>query len=174
MRWTLFDPYDIENLARLLDHALNDAHFRQHVLTEETQRLQRWTVDQVGAEIVTALQQQPTRPVEHQQRSRCQSHSAPPLRFRIGPYTDMVLEHWPHGDDVIALDDCFTLDERRILVQHRGLQSELGQSVEPFGLTMSITSSSPSGHLSIMRSVSNARQWVTHTCGYTKPLLSVR
>ena len=56
----LFDPYDIENLARLLDHALNDAHFRQHVLTEETQRLQRWTVDQVGAEIVTALQQ-PTR-----------------------------------------------------------------------------------------------------------------
>jgi len=24
----------------------------------------------------------------------------------------MVLEHWPHGDDVIALDDCSVLDER--------------------------------------------------------------
>ncbi|MGB1503638.1 MAG: glycosyltransferase, partial [Ilumatobacteraceae bacterium] len=26
----LFDPYDIEDLARLLHHALSDAHFRQH------------------------------------------------------------------------------------------------------------------------------------------------
>ena len=53
----LFDPYDIEDFARLLDHALNDAHFRRHVLTEEMQRLQRWTVDQVGAEIANTLQQ---------------------------------------------------------------------------------------------------------------------
>ena len=110
----LFDPYDIENLARLLDHALNDAHFRQHVLTEETQRLQRWTVDQVGAEIVSALQQ-PTRPRRTPiTKPWSVAFAAPHPRSAsgIGPYTHMVLEHWPHGDDVIALDDCSVLDER--------------------------------------------------------------
>ncbi len=110
----LFDPYDIEDLARLLDHALNDAHFRQHVLTEETQRLQRWTVDQVGAEIVSALQQ-PTR-LRRTPTTKPLSvaFAAPHPRSAsgIGPYTHMVLEHWPHGDDVIALDDCSVLDER--------------------------------------------------------------
>ena len=110
----LFDPYDIENLARLLDHALNDAHFRQHVLTEETQRLQRWTVDQVGAEIVSALQQ-PTRPRRTPTTKPLSVAFAAPhpqSASGIGPYTHMVLEHWPHGDDVIALDDCSVLDER--------------------------------------------------------------
>ncbi|MGA0325083.1 MAG: glycosyltransferase [Ilumatobacteraceae bacterium] len=110
----LFDPYDIENLARLLDHALNDAHFRQHVLTEETQRLQRWTVDQVGAEIVSALQQ-PTRPRRTPTTKPLSvAFAAPHPRSAsgIGPYTHMVLEHWPQGDDVIALDDCSVLDER--------------------------------------------------------------
>ena len=110
----LFDPYDVEDLARLLDHALNDAHFRQHVLTEETQRLQRWTVDQVGAEIVSALQQ-PTRPRRTPTTKPLSvAFAAPHPRSAsgIGPYTHMVLEHWPHGDDVIALDDCSVLDER--------------------------------------------------------------
>ncbi len=104
----------VEDLARLLDHALNDAHFRQHVLTEETQRLQRWTVDQVGAEIVSALQQ-PTRPRRTPTTKPLSvAFAAPHPRSAsgIGPYTHMVLEHWPHGDDVIALDDCSVLDER--------------------------------------------------------------
>ena len=110
----LFDPYDVEDLARLLDHALNDPHFRQHVLTEEMQRLQRWTVDQVGAEIVSALQQ-PTRPRRTPTTKPLSvAFAAPHPRSAsgIGPYTHMVLEHWPQGDDVIALDDCSVLDER--------------------------------------------------------------
>ncbi|MGA0270420.1 MAG: hypothetical protein ACO3ME_09005, partial [Ilumatobacteraceae bacterium] len=110
----LFDPYDVEDLARLLGHALNDPHFRQHVLTEEMQRLQRWTVDQVGAEIVSALQQ-PTRPRRTPTTKPLSvAFAAPHPRSAsgIGPYTHMVLEHWPHGDDVIALDDCSVLDER--------------------------------------------------------------
>ncbi|MGA0323134.1 MAG: glycosyltransferase family 4 protein, partial [Ilumatobacteraceae bacterium] len=110
----LFDPYDVEDLARLLGHALNDPHFRQHVLTEETQRLQRWTVDQVGAEIVSALQQ-PTRPRRTPTTKPLSvAFAAPHPRSAsgIGPYTHMVLEHWPQGDDVIALDDCSVLDER--------------------------------------------------------------
>jgi glycosyltransferase involved in cell wall biosynthesis len=110
----LFDPYDIENLARLLDHALNDAHFRQHVLTEETQRLQRWTVNQVGDKITAALQQ-PTRPrraPKEQPLSVAFAAPHPRSTSGIGPYTHMVLEHWPNGDDVIALDDCSVIAER--------------------------------------------------------------
>ena len=110
----LFDPYDVEDLARLLDHALNDAHFRRHVLTEETQRLQRWTVKQVGAKIVTALQQ-PTRPrraLKTKPLSVAFAAPHPRSTSGIGPYTHMVLEHWPHGDEVIALDDCSATAER--------------------------------------------------------------
>ena len=110
----LFDPYDVSDIAGLLNRALTDESFRTRVLADETERLQRWSVEHVGGEILSALQK-PTRPRRtREQKPLSVAVVAPhPLSGSgIGPYTHMVLEHWPETDEVIALDDCSVSPER--------------------------------------------------------------
>lgn len=110
----LFDPYDVSDIAGLISRALTDESFRARVLADETKRLQRWSVEHVGGEILSALQK-PTRPRRTpEQRPMSVAFVAPhpSSGSGIGPYTHMVLEHWPDSDEVIALDDCSVSAER--------------------------------------------------------------
>lgn len=110
----LFDPYDVSDIAGLISRALTDEAFRARVLADETKRRQRWSVEHVGGEILSALRKS-TRPRRTPaQRPFSVAFTAPhPLSGSgIGPYTRMVLEHWPDGDEVIALDDCSASAER--------------------------------------------------------------
>ena len=110
----LFDPYDVSDIAGLISRALTDESFRARVLADETKRLQRWSVEHVGGKILSALQK-PTRPRRTpEQRPMSVAFTAPHSLSGsgIGPYTHMVLEHWPDGDEVIALDDCSASAER--------------------------------------------------------------
>lgn len=110
----LFDPYDVEDMARLLDRTLNDEQFRLQVLAEETVRLQRWSVEQVGKEVLSALRR-PTR-VRRARTSRPMSIAFvaphPGSRSAIGAYTHMILDAWQAGDEIISLDDCSVSAER--------------------------------------------------------------
>ena len=110
----LFDPYDVEDISRLLEQALNDEQFRQRVLVEETERLQRWTVQHVGGEILAALSASTRLRRERTNRSMSVAFAAPHPQSRsgIGVYTKMVLDNWPDGDEIISLDDCSATGER--------------------------------------------------------------
>ena len=110
----LFDPYDVEDIARLLDRAITDERFRLRVLSEETERLQRWTEQHVGGEILSALQARarPRRVRMNRPMSIAVVAPHPGSKSGIGAYTEMVLEQWSVEDEVISLDDCSATVER--------------------------------------------------------------
>ena len=110
----LFDPYDVEDIARLLDHALNDERFLLRVLAEEKERLQRWTASHVGEAILAALRQpnRPRRERSNRPMSIAVAAPHPKSKSGIGAYTAMVLGAWPENDEIILLDDCSVSDER--------------------------------------------------------------